>query len=327
MDNKKMRRYFIGGITLFLIFITGVNADIPVGSSTGTLELNNSCVDCHKTISPSTDVQNTFNNIIVNHTERNITCSISCHKDVMKHKVIDNFQQWSDSIHAKYFITCDNCHGGNPNGKSKLESHVGILNSTDPNSTIYFANIPEICGKCHTEELNNFQNTMHYQRLKAESLAPSCITCHPPHTFKVPVSDNIITLCSRCHNPTTLPSLSSIPGDAKRALDKAQEFQDLIVSTKKFISESNGTGGDVSTAQLDLDNAISIKNDIPSMWHSFNLKIFDQQIQNGINLTVKAKNDIGDAATSPPKVSGVPIYIILVIFVLSVFAIKKMRQR
>lgn len=324
MKYKKIRRYFIGSVTLFifLIFISGVNADIPKG----ILEANNSCVDCHKTIIQSTDVQITLVKIINNHTERNVTCSIDCHKDLMKKRVIDNFQQWSGSAHASYFVTCDRCHGGNPKGNSKSESHLGVLTTTDQNSSIYSANIPETCGKCHTEELNNFKNTMHYQRLKAESLAPSCITCHSPHTFQVPTTDNIITLCSRCHNPIDLPSLSSVPNDAKNALNKAGEFQDLIVSTKKIISDAKASGQDVSSAQLDIDSAISITNDIPSMWHGFNLKNFDQQIQKGIDFTTKARNEVNVEIPVPPKAKVsiviIPIMIILVIFVL-VYMIKR----
>lgn len=317
--DKKTRRYFLI-IIIFLIYINGVNADIPNSG----LESNNSCINCHKTASSYADVQFPFNNIINNHTERKVACSLDCHKDLMKKRVIDNFQQWSSSAHASYFVTCDKCHGGNPTGTSKSESHLGILNKTDQNSTIYFVNIPETCGNCHTEELKSFENSMHYQRLKTESLAPSCITCHSPHTFQVPNTDNIVTLCSRCHNPIKLPSLSSIPKDAKNAIDKSTEFQDLVASTQKIISDAKASGKDVKNAQLDIDNAISVKDDIAPLWHGFNLKNFDQQIQKGIDFATRAQNDVNGAETAiPPKVPDVPIEIILVIFVLAYWRIKR----
>src|SRR5659263_93701 len=74
---------------------------------------------------------------------------ITCHENVTAKKASDNYQRWSDSIHSSYFVTCDACHGGNPNVNSKAQAHSSMKNVTDPQSPIYFKNIPETCGKCH----------------------------------------------------------------------------------------------------------------------------------------------------------------------------------
>lgn len=310
---RKIEHLVLGTI-FFFILINGVNGS----GSNSNLVTNNSCIDCHKNINPYSDEQVQFNDIIVNHTERNVSCSLDCHKDIIRKMAIDNYQQWTESSHASYYVTCDNCHGGNPKASNMTMAHIGILNTTDANSSIYFKNIPETCGKCHTSELENFENTMHYQRLQADALAPSCITCHSPHTFTVPGTLDITKVCSICHNPTNLPSLTSVPKDAKNALDKVTYFNSLLIDTKNYITDAKSSGKDTTTAQYALDNAISISDNIPSMWHRFDLKSFDQNIQKGIDTLENARNGLVEENNTQNNMKAPNIPIAMVIMVLFV---------
>ncbi len=278
--------------------------------------LNNSCVDCHRTLSPFTDEQKRFNEIRLNHTERNISCSLECHEDVIRKRAADNFQQWSDSVHAKYYVTCDSCHGGDANAKTEALAHATMKNIKDPNSTIYFKNIPFTCGKCHAEELDNFKNTMHYQRLSAESRAPSCVTCHKPHSFKVLKASELTVLCSVCHNPKDNIAIASVPKDAKEALEKQKEFEEEVLKAKNAVAEAKAKGMDVSSAQLDLDKAMKVMNDVPSLWHGFNLRDFDEQMQNGIDLAKKAEIKVSGVEPTIPSTPGFEIALILGTFAL-----------
>jgi len=72
----------------------------------------------------------------------------------------------------------------------------------------------------------------HFQRLKAESSAPSCVTCHKPHSFKVMKASELIPLCSVCHNQKNNIAIASVPQDAKKALEKQAEFQDELLKAK-----------------------------------------------------------------------------------------------
>jgi hypothetical protein len=277
--------------------------------------LNNSCVDCHKTLSPFTDEQSRFNEIRQNHTERNISCSLECHEDLIRKKATDNFQQWSDSGHSAYYVTCDACHGGNPRAKTEAEAHASMKSVKDENSSIYFKNIPETCGKCHTEELDHFKNTMHYQRLKSESRAPSCITCHQPHTFRVLKASELTPLCSVCHNSVDQIATASVPKDAKNALEKASELQEEVRIAKKDVADAKAKGMDVTSARSDLDKATAVMDNIPSLWHSFNLMDFGQQVNNGIDWAKRAQfKASGAEPTVPARAPGVGIVAVLGIF-------------
>ena len=306
-DNLYCYYSFI--ILLILLSITNIPTKANQLDS-----INNSCVDCHKTLSPFTDEQIRFNEIRLNHTERNISCSLECHEDVIRKRATDNFQQWSDSLHSKYFVTCDVCHRGNPDKKTEIEAHSTMKNISDPESNIYFKNIPDTCGKCHTKELDHFKNTMHYQRLRSTTRAPSCATCHQPHSFKVLKASEIATVCSSCHNLKDQIASANVPKDAKFALEKADEFKEEILKTKKSLADAKAIGKDVSSAQMDMDKAIAVMDDVPFLWHSFNLKDFDKQIQIGSDWLKKAEYKISGVEPTVPRVPEVGIILVLGIF-------------
>ncbi len=305
-------------ILLFVYLIVFIS---PAGASHLDV-LNNSCVDCHRTLSPFTPEQSRFNEIRLNHIERNISCSLECHEDVIRKQATDNFQQWSDSLHSQYYVTCDACHGGNPEAETKAGAHASMKNSSDPNSTIYFKNIPDTCGKCHSDVLANFKNTMHYQRLRAESRAPSCITCHQPHTFKVLKASELTNVCSVCHNPKDNIAPPEVPNEAKQALEKQNELQDEILKAKNAVAQAKTEGMDVYTAQMDIDAAVAVMNNAPTLWHGFNLKDFDTQIQSGIDYARNAEY-IASGTEPTPRAPAAGIAFVLGIFALLYFLRKR----
>ncbi|VVB89270.1 Doubled CXXCH motif (Paired_CXXCH_1) [uncultured archaeon] len=288
---------------------------LAAGANPGTL--NNSCVDCHKTISPFTDEQLRLNEIRLNHTLRNISCSLECHEDVIRKTASDNYQQWSDSDHSKYYVTCDKCHGGNPDVKNESESHASMQGINNESSPIYFKNIPDTCGNCHTEEMKHFKDTMHYQRLQAESRAPSCVTCHKPHSFKVLKASEMTALCSVCHNPKDQVATATVPIDAKNALVKQKEFQDELMNAKNAVATDKAARKDVTSAQADLDNAQAVMDNIPSLWHQFNLKDFDSQVQKGIDYAKKAESKTSTIEPTVPRIPGFEIILVFAIIPVS----------
>lgn len=279
--------------------------------------LNNSCVDCHKTISPFTDEQIRLNEIRLNHTLRNITCSLECHEDVIRKTASSNYQQWSDSAHSKYFVTCDKCHGGNPDVNDEAGSHASMKGINNASSPIYFKNIPDTCGNCHAEEMKHFKNTMHYQRLQAESRAPSCVTCHNPHSFKVLKASEMTALCSVCHNPKDQVATAAVPIDAKNALDKQKIFKDELMNAKNAVAADKAARKDITSAQADLDNAQAVMDNIPSLWHQFNLKDFDSQVQRGIDYARKAESKTSGVEPTVPRVPGFEIVLVFAIIPIS----------
>lgn len=122
---------------------------------------------------------------------------------------------------------CTDCHG----------AHT-LQPAEDPRSEIYKYNVPETCGKCHSDVTETYEESVHGKAL-AEKLpnAPVCTDCHSEHNILPPENKastiygaNLSkTTCPRCHSAEYLsekygiisqkktPFLDSYHGAASRA--------------------------------------------------------------------------------------------------------------
>jgi hypothetical protein len=289
---------------VFTYFIVTVSTAEPAHMDA----LNNSCVECHKTLSRFTDEQVRLNEIRIKHIEENnASCSLECHEDVIRRRASDNYQQWYDSEHSTYYVTCDACHGGDPASHTEEKAHAAMKEINDLASPIYFKNIPDTCGKCHAEEIDKFKNTMHYQRLGATASGPSCITCHKTHSFKVLKSSELTVVCSVCHNLQNQIATAKVPSDAKNALEKQEELKKEILKARIAIDKTKASGKDVPAAELYLEKAKNTLDGLPHLWHGFDLKNFDKQAQEGIDLAKKAEYEASGVEPEIPVTPGIGI--------------------
>lgn len=258
---------------------------------------NNSCIDCHKNLSAFNATEQQFNKIRLQHLAMDVPCSLQCHVTVLNKFAVNNYDQWTTSDHAMVGVTCNNCHGGDPTSNVKETAHTGILRSTDPNSTIYYRNVPETCGKCHANELKQFKDSMHYQRLEANEQAPTCDTCHKPHVFQVLNISQFHDVCSNCHNSETNTAPADVPDKAITALENAEKLKNEIDIANNYIAQAKLEGKNISAAQMDLDTAISVRDGLPVLWHRFDLATFQNEITSGINSAQKAQEESGIPST------------------------------
>jgi len=136
---------------------------------------------------------------------------IQCHSNpafrITNKKLYKYFRDWEISIHALEGVSCDDCHGGNPNStdcssiSDKGNAHGKLL------TPVMYERISVTCGKCHEENANNYKKSKHYKILteKGDSsrLTPNCVTCHGSINTSIPKHDQIADICSSCHNRVT----------------------------------------------------------------------------------------------------------------------------
>jgi len=109
------------------------------------------------------------------------TCS-KCHNDK---KMIKKFgissiaptSKYEKSVHGKSVknggdgATCTSCHGIH-----------NIKNRMQPSSTVSAFEIPNTCGKCHNEVVEEYQKSIHWIKAKkGVRMAPICTDCHSEH--------------------------------------------------------------------------------------------------------------------------------------------------
>ncbi|HXF48446.1 MAG TPA: cytochrome c3 family protein [Verrucomicrobiae bacterium] len=129
------------------------------------------------------------------------------------------FFNYKESVHGRArekgdekAAVCSDCH----------KSH-DLLPPSDPQSTIFKANVPATCGQCHGKVAEEYTASIHGQALKAGlSRSPACTDCHGIHTIKTvidpasPVAAQALarTTCIQCHESEGLSKEYGLP--AKR---------------------------------------------------------------------------------------------------------------
>jgi len=271
---------------------------------------NNSCADCHRKLLFNSESQRQFIDIRIKHLENGISCSIVCHEDTLNKTTASTYAMWSISTHALFDVTCEKCHGGDPSKVLKQEAHVGISNIS-----IQRANTPEMCGKCHVPELDEFKNSQHFKRLESdqELPAPACITCHQAHSVRVLTASEIEDFCSNCHNNITGIN-PAVPKKAEYALTSVKELQFEISKARAAVISGKALGKDMTSAEADLESAMTVLKNTPSVWHRFNLTYFDTEVQKGLEdarNAQKAMPEGGTAEPSPTKTPGFEVSLLV----------------
>lgn len=217
-----------------ILMLGGLLAFAPSARSDSETATLNSCVHCHAGLSASTFV------------------------GVKSHS-------WKGSVHHRHGVTCDQCHGGDPTAADRAAAHIGLLGSSNPQSPVYFKNIPATCGKCHGAEFYKFTQSRHYQMLETSGKGPECVTCHGSMVTKILAPDSLAAVCDRCHNQR-MGIFPDVPQKAKMVLLMLRESQELLASDEKLHPHPQGSaaGRALGAARAAMHSAIL-------NWHRFDL--------------------------------------------------------
>lgn len=144
------------------------------------------------------------------------TCG-RCHADraLMAKRGItipEAYQLFRQSVHGRSrraeAAVCSDCHA----------SHR-LRRANDPSSSIYRANIPTTCGRCHRAQNEKYAEGVHGTALaRGVTAAPVCTDCHGEHLIRGPrdidspvASGNVSETCSRCHEATGIRETYGLP--------------------------------------------------------------------------------------------------------------------
>ncbi len=218
---------------------------------------------------------------VVNAQKKN-SC-VDCHQKLPHDTFIgENYVKWQHSVHSEAGITCDRCHGGIPDKLTRQEAHVGIYNSSNPKSKVYYKNVPRTCGSCHMMEYKAFKTSVHYEELERKGLGPTCVSCHGSKAASIVTPDQISEICTRCHNPRK-QIRPEVPTLAYHAL-YLMGVTEVILSWSEDFYRMAKPGAGKKAAKPYLDKARKFYTEAIDSWHTFDvdrvLRFLHQSIDN-----------------------------------------------
>lgn len=193
---------------------------------------------------------------------------IGCHKDpifrVHNHKLYTYYQDWLSSPHNDAGITCNECHGGNPKASDKQAAHQGVLNPSNPGSTVFFKNQSKTCGKCHEKVALQFTKSKHYSAVNRFDAAPNCTTCHRAMNKKPYYHSIVNNTCRTCH----------LRQDENSVSERAEEILRRLNISKGYMGWASlyyDSRGWPEESKQRLDSYQNQYHDILAKGHSFDL--------------------------------------------------------
>jgi len=135
------------------------------------------------------------------HAEAVESSCVSCHAEEEDAELSAPVEEWRRSVHAEANVSCDGCHGGDPQQQdadlSMDEESAGFLGRPGRKQIISF------CGGCHEQIAHGFQQSvMGLKSTEGERVA-TCTTCHMIHGHAIqhPNAHEILTeeRCGECH--------------------------------------------------------------------------------------------------------------------------------
>jgi hypothetical protein len=160
------------------VFVFGVFVFVSVGQGMSASKVKNDCIQCHEFIG---------------------------------NEMGKPVPEWYGSVHQTQGITCDQCHGGNPDLETKdLKSlsqlEIRTLSKRAMYSASNFLGAPsgqtqfDLCAECHPESTKVYASSIMGQAYLLRTGGPSCTRCHGAHRNTIPV---VPESCRGCHQDTT----------------------------------------------------------------------------------------------------------------------------
>jgi len=172
-------------------------------------------------------------------------CEI-CHSNqdfyAQDRKLYAYYQDWLTSPHQAAGLSCEDCHGGDPTAHDVQAAHHDIAPLMDTKSTLYYKNQPATCGTCHADKASEFKQSKHYEALMADSIAPTCTTCHRAMNRKPYYRDILLYGCRTCHNEQNVDRIPLVTGRAREILHRLNLAKAYLGWTTVYYQEQDWPG-------------------------------------------------------------------------------------
>jgi len=226
---------------------------------------------------------------------------VACHQNpdfLVQNKLLyDYFQNWRSSVHSQEGIDCHDCHGGNPERADKEGAHGSAISGGTAGSAGDFRHIPQLCGQCHSDILEGFRKSRHFQHIvaeKQEKQGPTCVTCHRSMNTQILSVSSVRESCARCHNDVTHNHPEN-PEKAELILGRFLSIHRLY----RYIMKN----AEPDEAQEFLGAIDPMLHELSVTWHTFDLEKIEHKADEILALLRAKRNELrrrhGSTASSP----------------------------
>ena len=193
------------------------------------------CISCHK--SPITKIAFGDNKVEMKKAQEKLCLSCHLDNDEVRQRTTPSagfIHAYDKSVHG-YALNVKN--NGEAAGCINCHSAHEIIKGTDSRSTVYRLNIPNTCGKCHTEIKDEYVESIHGKLvMQGNGDAPSCTNCHGEHNIlnvkdpNAPVAFQNVSsqVCSPCHESMKLSEKYGLSADRYKTF--SQSYHGLALS-------------------------------------------------------------------------------------------------
>ena len=158
---------------------------------------------------------------------------IECHIKLEDTRLSAPAKLFDNDIHKSRGLSCNDCHGGDPNADTKEAAKDPSKGFLGKPKTL---DIPAYCGKCHSDanlmkrfnpslrvdQEKEYYTSVHGKLLKekGETRVATCISCHSVHGIRAPSDPlssvyplNVAETCAKCHASADYMKPFGIPSD------------------------------------------------------------------------------------------------------------------
>jgi len=180
------------------------------------------------------------------------------------------YDDWEESLHASFNISCVNCHGGDVEAEDADRAHAGmVFTAANRSEANYFSLVlAEGCGTCHPNEIAGFRASAHYRALKTGKHAADCATCHGAVGSHVLTPETITATCRRCH-------AADAPGTTVGVAQTLLEYTRRVRMALVFPEPGQSLRGE---EREQVEEAITAAM---AAWHEFNLEAVGLALAHG----------------------------------------------
>jgi Cytochrome c3 len=202
---------------------------------------------------------------------------VDCHLALDDERVTPPAKAFADDVHARAGFTCVFCHGGDSAAEDQAVAHdrkKGFIGKPA------HADIPGICGKCHSDaslmkqfnpsmrvdQLSEYRTSGHGKKLmQGDANVAECASCHGAHGVQ-PVKDTrspvsparVAQTCNGCHGKADLMKKYNLPSNAYAGYTRSVHFYARTVKGDMSAPTCNSCHGNHGAAPPEVGNVANV---------------------------------------------------------------------